>query len=35
VLDREHDDPAAYSAWLERARPVVSALLTRPQGSPI
>ncbi|HWI43124.1 MAG TPA: NAD(P)H-dependent oxidoreductase [Nocardioides sp.] len=27
VLDRQHDDPAAYAAWLDRARPVVTALL--------
>jgi FMN reductase len=30
VLDEHHDDPAAYDAWLARARPAVSALL--PQG---
>ena len=27
VLDKAHDDPASYDAWLERARPVVSAVL--------
>lgn len=32
LLDEHHDDPAAYAAWLERARPSVSALL--PEGVP-
>jgi FMN reductase len=27
VLDAAHDDPAAYAAWLDRARPAVTALL--------
>ncbi|MEV5001431.1 NADPH-dependent FMN reductase [Nocardioides sp. LML1-1-1.1] len=27
VLDKQHDDPAAYDAWLERSRPVVQKLL--------
>jgi len=27
VLDRAHDDPAAYADWLTRARPVVDRLL--------
>lgn len=27
VLDRAHDDPAAYADWLGRARPVVDRLL--------
>lgn len=26
VLDSQHDDPAAFAAWLEQVRPVVSAL---------
>lgn len=26
VLDSQHDDPAAFAAWLEHVRPVVSAL---------
>lgn len=34
VLDQEHDDPRAYADWLARARPVVSALLTRSEGVP-
>jgi len=29
VLDREHDRPDAYAAWLERARPAITALLDR------
>ena len=29
VLDRSYDDPAAYSHWLESARPVVQALAGR------
>lgn len=29
VLDRDHDDPAAYDAWLAAARPAVRALLAR------
>ncbi len=28
VLDAAYDDPASFSAWLERARPVVSAYAT-------
>lgn len=32
VLDSQYDDPAAYAAWLARARPAVSALLARPEG---
>ncbi len=27
VLDKQHDDPSAYDAWLERSRPVVRKLL--------
>ena len=27
VLDAQHDDPAAYAAWLDRARPAVTAVL--------
>ena len=27
VLDRQHDDPAAYDAWLDEAVPVVRTLL--------
>ena len=27
VVDSAHDDPAAYAAWLARARPVIGALL--------
>ncbi|QBR92210.1 NADPH-dependent FMN reductase [Nocardioides euryhalodurans] len=27
VLDRDHDDPAAYDGWLASARPVVASLL--------
>ncbi|KAB2812061.1 NADPH-dependent oxidoreductase [Pimelobacter simplex] len=27
VLDKAHDDPAAYADWLDRARPVVDRLL--------
>ena len=37
VLDRQHDDPAAYDAWLDEARPVVRTLLDhlpRPTGVP-
>ena len=30
VLDAAHDDPAAYTAWLDRARPAVSAVLDLP-----
>ena len=30
VLDAAHDDPAAYTAWLESAVPVVHALAGRP-----
>ncbi len=26
VLDRQHDDPAAYDGWLDHVRPVVRAL---------
>ena len=26
VLDKAYDDPAAYAAWLQRARPIVTAL---------
>jgi FMN reductase len=26
VLDSQHDDPAAFAAWLDHVRPVVSAL---------
>jgi FMN reductase len=29
VLDREHDNPAAYGDWLARARHVVDALVSR------
>lgn len=29
VLDKAYDDPAAYATWLERARPVVAALIAR------
>ncbi|GAA1478286.1 NAD(P)H-dependent oxidoreductase [Nocardioides aestuarii] len=37
VLDRQHDDPAAYDAWLDEAVPVVRTLLDhlpRPTGVP-
>ncbi|MBJ7357058.1 MAG: NAD(P)H-dependent oxidoreductase [Nocardioides sp.] len=36
VLDKQHDDPAAYADWLVRSRPLVTALLDRPrlQGAP-
>ncbi len=37
VLDRHHDDPAAYDAWLDEAVPVVRTLLDhlpRPTGVP-
>ncbi|MCW2765238.1 MAG: NADPH-dependent reductase [Nocardioides sp.] len=34
VLDASYDDPAAYADWLDRARPVVSSLLTRRTGAP-
>jgi FMN reductase len=27
MLDSQHDDPAAYSAWLDATRPIVSAYL--------
>ncbi|WP_220451296.1 NADPH-dependent FMN reductase [Nocardioides dongkuii] len=27
VVDAAHDDPASYAAWLERARPVITASL--------
>ncbi|GAA4813288.1 NAD(P)H-dependent oxidoreductase [Nocardioides caeni] len=27
VLDRDHDDPAAYADWLDRSRPVITTLL--------
>jgi FMN reductase len=27
VVDADHDDPAAYAAWLDATRPVVAALL--------
>ncbi len=33
VLDSAHDDPAAYTAWLERARPAVAAHLPHPTGA--
>jgi FMN reductase len=33
VVDSAHDDPAAYAAWLERARPVITAILDR-TGAP-
>ena len=35
VLDSAHDDPASYTTWLDRARPVVTALsaLTAPAGA--
>jgi FMN reductase len=33
VLDREHDRPESYEAWLARARPVVDAFLTRTAGA--
>ncbi|MBA2955984.1 NADPH-dependent oxidoreductase [Nocardioides sp. MAH-18] len=33
VIDSAHDDPAAYAAWLERARPVIAAFLDR-TGAP-
>lgn len=32
VLEEQYDDPAACADWLDRARPVVSALLSRPEG---
>jgi FMN reductase len=32
VLDSAHDDPTAYADWLERARPVVAALLAARTG---
>ena len=34
VPEREHDRPEAYDAWVERARPLVSALLSRTTGAP-
>jgi len=34
VRDSDHDDPAAYAAWLTSVRPVVTALLTAPTGVP-
>ncbi|NYI99803.1 FMN reductase [Nocardioides thalensis] len=27
VIDKQHDDPAAYTAWLDATRPVVRAVL--------
>lgn len=33
VLDRDHDDPAAYADWLAHARPLVAALLPVPTGA--
>jgi FMN reductase len=30
VVDAEHDDPAAYRTWLDRARPAVAAVLGLP-----
>ena len=34
VPEREHDRSEAYDAWAERARPLVSALLSRTTGAP-
>jgi len=33
VLDKEHDDPAAYADWLAGARPAITALLNQPRGA--
>lgn len=33
VLDREHDDPAAYADWLARARPLLRDHLHRTSGA--
>ena len=30
LVDAQHDDPAAYTAWLDRARPAVAAVLDLP-----
>lgn len=27
ILDRDHDDPAAYADWIARARPLITALV--------
>ena len=32
VLDRDHDDPAAYEGWLSSVRPVVATLTARDTG---
>ena len=29
VLDKAYDDPSAYAAWLDRARPAITALTAR------
>ncbi|CAM3421905.1 NAD(P)H-dependent oxidoreductase [Nocardioides dubius] len=34
VTDSRHDDPSAYADWLQRARPLVGALLHHTQGAP-
>ena len=33
VHDTYYDDPAAYTSWLETARPRVQALLPTPEGA--
>ena len=34
VLDRAHDDPAAYAGWLAAVRPLVSSMLNVSTGVP-
>ena len=34
VLEHEHDDPAAYAAWLDRHGPRITSLLAHPQPAP-
>lgn len=34
VTDSRYDDPSAYADWLERARPLVAALIHPTQGAP-
>lgn len=34
VLDRQHDDPAAWADWLDRARPLVTLLTLHTTGAP-
>ena len=33
VLEDQHDDPAAYAAWLAAVRPIVSSLLANQTGA--